>query len=191
MILSLSKNEIIINPKHKKTKNSFLLYSSLCVVALISIVCFTNSMVLNDFIAVYNPVNSLYNDNSDVVFTGGGLTKLEFTLPILGAGITNNSGVIEFFVGKSIMVRATESGIVSDCGTTLNGVKYIKIKHSDSVYSVLENLDIIGVAQFDTVKRGQDIATAKVGETVILKIFENDIPVQNLKINQSKISWEN
>ena len=56
---------------------------------------------------------------------------------------------------------------------------------------MVENIDIIGVSEFETVKKGQDIATAKVGEKVTFKIYENDNIVKNLKINQSKITWEN
>ena len=93
-------------------------------------------------------------------------------------------------VNNSIMVKATEGGVVEEVGTTLDGVKYIKLKHALDVHSVVENLDIVGVAEGDIIKKGQDIATAKVGESIVLKLYLGDSQITNIKINQSKIIWE-
>jgi len=193
VVLSLTKNEIIIKCKKKKrSMRSISVYVSIGIILGLMSICFTNSFLSEQMAYVYNPVNSLYSDNSNVIFTSGNVVgKLEFSLPILGAGIENNNGVLQFTIGKSIMVMAPEGGVVNECGSTLDGVKYLKIKHTESVYSIIENVDILGVSQYDVVKKGQDIATAKIGEKVNLKIYENDVLVQNLVINQSKITWQN
>lgn len=193
VVLSLTKNEIIIKYKKKKrSMHSISVYVSIGIIVGLVGICFSNSFLSGQMAYVYNPVNSLYSDNSNVIFTSGSVVgKLEFSLPILGAVVENNNGVLQFTIGKSIMVMAPEGGVVSECGSTLDGIKYIKIKHNESICSVIENVDILGVSQFEVVKKGQDIATAKVGEKVNLKIYENDVLIQNLVINQSKITWQN
>ena len=88
------------------------------------------------------------------------------------------------------MVGACEAGIVEEVGTTNDGIKYIKIKHCLDIYSLIENVDMIGVAKGEVVKRGQDIATAKTGNTVTLRLFEGDTQLTNIKVEQSKIIWQ-
>ena len=144
---------------------------------------------------VYNPVNSLYNDNSDAIFTNGIFSekeKLNLVLPIKGAvAEVLSDGTIQFEIMDSIMVVACESGVIDEVGITTDGVKYIKIKHKLDVTSLIENVDIIGVQRGDMVKSGQDIATVKKGEFVRFQLWQNGIIVSNLKLYQSKILWEN
>ena len=129
-LISLTKNEIVI--KCKKNKISYIsMFSFLCCFVILTVILFAN---LNDnfnenILSVYNPVNSLYSDNSDVVFTNGNVTleKLEFTIPIVGGKVENIDGNLKFTVGKSIMVRAIESGVVVSVGSSIDGVKFIKI----------------------------------------------------------------
>lgn len=192
VVLSLTRNEIVIKCHKKKFNISNVgMYVSavviFCVMSIVSLGVINKDSVTQ----VFNPVNSLYNDNSDVIFTNGTIANNDFSLPILGSVIENNDDEICFVVAKSIMVMAPSGGVVSECGQTLNGIKYIKIKHSNNIYSVIENVDIIGVEVSDIVKKGTDIATAKVGDIVVLKFFENDIQVSGLTITQSKISWQN
>lgn len=190
VVLSLTKNEIIVKTKKKRVNKSIYVNSSLLIIIAIIGLCLFNDSVSKNFISVYNPVNSLYSDNSNIVFTSGSVDKLDFSLPILGAQVNCVDGVIEFVAMKSIMVVAPENGVVMDIGDTLDGIKYIKIKHSENVYSVIENLDIIGVSKNDLIKKGQDIATAKIGNKVIMKIYEEDNRVRNLNIDKSKIIWQ-
>lgn len=195
VILSIKKNEIVI--KVRKKRNLFFLAPMIIIVFMIGF--FANipvfNSVKNSMIQVFNPVSSLYNDNSDIVFTGSGLYEkdsLNFNLPIKAATWNILSdGTIEFVVGKSIMITACESGIVSEVGTTNDNIKYITIRHSSDIISTIENVEIVGVTKGDIVKSGQDIATAKTDSKVNLKLFQSGSQLNNFKIVKSKIVWEN
>jgi len=144
---------------------------------------------------VYNPVNSLYNDTSNVIFTSSAMTlekdSLDFIIPIKGSLIDIDSdGTISFAVDKSIMVMSPESGVVDEISISNDGIKYIKIRHTLEMYTIIQNLDIVGVSVGEAVKKGQDIAIAKEGSIVKMQILENNIPLIQLKINQSKIVWK-
>lgn len=189
-MISLTKNEIVI--KYKKKKINYLTISSIgCtfIILLLIFLCHFNESFSKKVLTVYNPVNSLYSDNSDIVFTSSVITfdKLEFTIPIVGGSIEIFDNSLQFTIGNSIMIRSIESGVVVDSGQTMEGIKYIKIKHTNNVFSIIENVDIIGVSEFESVKRGQDIATGINGDIVTLKIFKDDIQVPIIKVSQSKI----
>ena len=141
---------------------------------------------------IYNPVNSLYSDNSDIVFTNGTLSgeNLSFFVPVVGNYEIIGDGTVVFTIKNSIMVKSSESGIVKEIGISNNGVKYIKIKHSENIWSLIENLDIVGVTENQVVKRGQDIATARVGESVRFLLFKNNNQISNIKIENTKIVWK-
>ena len=196
MILSITKNEITILKKKKRNPRAFL------PVIFISffVLCFaTNINFLTEFkeniLRVCSPVSSLYNDNSGVVFTNGGVLEkdtVNLILPIKGATYEIlEDGTVEFVVQKSIMVSSCDSGVVIDAGVSLDGVKFVTIKHNASVTTKIENIEILGVEVGETVKSGQDIATAKVDKIVRLRVYQNDVQVSNLKISKSKILWEN
>lgn len=193
-ILSIKKNEIVIkNPKRARV--TMLVLSLITIVFTIAIFShegmrdFTSSMVY-----VYNPVNSLYSDNSGVVFTSGLVLEkeaLDFIIPIKGSSVSvDSTGTITFEVGGAIMVMSPESGVVDEVGFSLDGKKYIKIRHSVEVYSVIQNVDMVGVSAGQVVKRGEDIATSKEGENVTMQLLLNGTPISGLKINQSKIIWK-
>lgn len=189
---NICKHEITNNFKKniKKAKSKALLMY-LCVILLFVVNTGINTLnIVKNYNIINNPVNSLYNDNSDAVFTNND-KLLNFVIPIKGA-ISNieDDGSISFVVNNSIMVCATESGVVEDVGSTNDYVKYVKIKHTDGIYSILENLDLVGVCVGEIVKSGQDIATAKVGTRVVFKLFDNGTQITNLKLIQSKIVWQ-
>lgn len=195
-ILSLKKNEIIIRVK-KKQRN--YMWSTLVVVALFFLVFATSNNILTDFrrdiVRVVSPVTPLYSDNSDAVFTSASILEkdiVSLSVPIKNAKYEIlSSGEVEFSIGTYIMVTSCDSGIVTDIGTSLDGVKYISIKHNNDIQTTIENVDIIGVKLGDIVKAGQDIATAKTNSKVILKIIQNGNINKNFKIQKSKIIWEN
>lgn len=189
-ILKVSKQNISLLDRKK--------YRSIIYVCVLFFVILSNIMLVTDkkYQIIVNsvgangsPVNSLYNDNSDIIFTNNKI--YDFVLPINGSIVSvQNDGNIMFDVVKSIMVMASEDGVVFQISSTLDGIKFIKIKHGDQLFSVIENVDIIGVSEGDIVKRGQDIATAKVGSSVTMRIIKNDIQITNITVNKSKIIWE-
>lgn len=196
-ILSIKQNLIIVGKKNNRNRNIF--YSSICAVIIVSILlCMSIDsvgvmQVASSMYYVYNPVNSLYSDNSSLIFANATITQnnLDFTVPIVSAkSEVLSSGDIVFQVINSIMVKSVENGIIEDIGVTNDGIKYIKIMHTVDVKSYIENVDIVGVNKYDRVKKGQEIATAKLGESIKLKILVNGEQLQNLKIQQSKIVWK-
>ena len=193
-ILSIKKNEITI--KIKKKKRTYWSMSLLFLIAFTLCFAYGSADIKSIGISmsqIYNPVSSLYNDNSDVIFTNGILSgeNLNFYVPMIANYEISEDGTIILEVNNSIMVKSTEAGIIEDVGITNNGVKYIKIKHSESIWSLVENVDIVGIEKNQLVKRGQDIATAKLGEKVYFQLFRNNIKISNLKIESTKIIWEN
>jgi hypothetical protein len=196
-ILSLKRNKITF--KVRKRNINFIL--PICLTMIVGFVTFfsiggvTVSQICSSMCYIYNPVNSLYSDSSNIVFTSiYSINKetLDFVIPIIGAHtIVEDNGDIVMTVGNSIMVKAIESGVVEEVGTTLDGIKYIKVFHCLDVHSVIENVDIVGVAVGDVLKKGQDIATAIEGSLVTLKLFDTNSQIRNLSIHQSKIVWEN
>lgn len=195
-ILSVRKNAIIIR-KCKRRRNYWL--GSICAVSFM--ICMvivlggaTSKDLARSMSYIYNPVNSLYSDNSNIIFASVNAISrdnLNFVLPMSGSVATlDSSGNISMVVGSSIMIKATEAGVVEDVGTTVDGIKYIKILHCLDVCSVVENVDVVGVSKGDIVKRGQDIATVREGEKITLRLFDAGQQITNLKLNQSKIIWQ-
>lgn len=195
-ILSVTKNQIIYKISNKRPKVLVPLCISFIVGFLLvfSLGSGDIQQVSGSMSYIYNPVNSLYSDNGAILFTSGYLIEkesLNFAIPVISSKIeVETDGTISFLIDKTIMIKSSEIGVVEDLGSTVDGVKYIKIRHSIDVYSIIENVDIIGVEENSTVKKGQDIATAKLGELVKFKLFYQDGQVRDLKVNQSKIVWE-
>lgn len=193
-ILSVKKNEIIIK-RPVKVKNTMLVIS-IAIIMLTMAIFSHESMndIASSMVYVYNPVNSLYSDNSGVVFTSGLASEkdyLDFNIPIKSTSIQiDEKGTISLLVGPSIIVKASEAGVVDEVGFSNDGYKYIKIRHTTEVYSIISNLSIVGVGVGQVVKRGEDIAVAKEGEYVYMQILLNGLQVSNLKLNQSKIIWK-
>lgn len=195
-ILSIKKNEICL--RKKRSLKRFYIVSAILISCFLLVFSSSSGVFENlkeSIMKVYSPVSSLYNDNSESVFTNGDIIEKDspnLILPIKGATyeILSN-GTIEFLVSSSIMITACDSGVVLDAGVSLDGIKFVKISHKNGVVSLIENMDIMGVKKGDIVKSGQDIATASLGQKLYLKIFQNDSQITNLKINKSKIIWEN
>lgn len=193
-ILSIKKNEIVL----RKRKNKVRIIAPLLIIFLFVFSFASNNLfsssLKSNILKVYNPVSSLYNDNSEAVFTNGGLSEkdsVSFTLPIKGASYEILSdGTIEFVVGNSILIMACESGKVDKVGVSLDGYKYIQLSHKNGIKSIVSNVEIIGVKEGDIVKSGQDIATSTEGSIVKLALYQNDSQISNIKISKSKIVWE-
>ena len=195
-ILSVNRNVIVV----KVPQRAYHITISLCSMILCSLVMIfaiggtSFKDVGRSMCYIYNPVNSLYSDNSGIVFASVNAVNkesLNFSIPIAGAkSRVDNTGAIIITVGSSIMVKACEAGVVESVGESLDGKKYVKVLHCLDVSSVIENIDVVGVEVGDIVKKGQDIATAKEGSEVVLWIRESGEVLKNLQINQSKIVWE-
>ena len=192
-ILKITKTEIII--KKPRRPRRLMLSSIICIVLLTALLSMEGlSSIASGMVHIYSPVNSLYSDTGDIVFTNGVVIEkemLDFIIPIKGGKVeVDASGNILFYIESSIMVKSPEAGVVDDIGFSNDGKKYIKIRHTIEMYTIISNVDIIGVSRGEVVKKGTDIATAKENEIVTMQILENNIPLSNIKVNQSKIIWK-
>jgi hypothetical protein len=184
-IISLKKNEIKYVVKVKKKIN----YYRFIICGMIFVIVFMLTSI-NYKGVINNPVNSLYSDNSGVVFTDGYVMneKLNFSIPIVTSNIdVLSDGTINFLVGNSIIVKAVESGVVDFVGESSDGIKYIKIMHNIDCYSIISNVDLFGVKKGDLVTKGKNIATSKMGSTVSLRMYENEMQISNISVVGSKI----
>ena len=191
-ILSVKKNEITICLKKKYRPRLQISFVVIAVMMLCFVFGGTDVRTIGLTMSrIYNPVSSLYNDNSDVVFTNGTLSSenLIFYVPLIANYEIINGDTVVFTVTNSIMVKAPEAGVIKDIGVTNNGIKYIKIKHSETVWSLIENVDIVGVKENEIVSRGKDIATAKENSKVYFQIYENDGRIKNINVQSTKIVW--
>ncbi len=186
-------NQLIIGNKNKKNNKIKIKpwYAIIVLVCMCTITMFSNNMRVS-VLRAYNPVSSLYSDESKAVFTSARMNKNweDFLLPVVTGDVVIDNGNVYMIPTNSIMVYAVEDGIVEDKGTSLDGIKYIKIKHSEDVMSVITNVDIVGVAKGDIVRRGQNIASCKIGERVTLQLYDNDVQITSLSISQSKLVWK-
>lgn len=145
--------------------------------------------------STYNPIYSPYVEMGGIIFVNGtgyslkNTNDLEFGL-IMNAEnkVVNNQ--IEFVASENILINAPENGLVSDIGVTNDGIKYITIIHSKDIKSVIENIDISAVKVGQMVNKNQEIATAIMGEKIILRLYKNDKQLTNLTIENNKILWK-
>ena len=75
-ILKITKMEITVKKSRKSMK--FMISSIISIVILTIALSFEGlSSITSGMVHIYNPVNSLYNDTGDVVFTSGSIIEKE------------------------------------------------------------------------------------------------------------------
>lgn len=127
---------------------------------------------------ISKPIYPLYSDIGDIVFTSNNqIVKLsnhnnDYQVPVIYRDVIEKENCIEFLVASPI-VGSIEKGVVSDIYVIGNNVKCIKIKHSKNIYSIIENVDILGVNIGALVNKNQKIGTAKIGENIRVYIEIN------------------
>lgn len=185
-IVNLYRHNIV----HKNTKNiqckNFVISLVVCVITVFSFVYLVK--VNNDVkiaTGVFNPISELYRDVEVASFVSGG--NISFIVPIKTEKYIINSDNIVFKATSSIMVYAPCDGIVDSID--VNDYKYIKIKHTSELYSIISNVDIVGVKEGDIVKQGKEIATAKPNTEICFFIENKNERVKNLYLNKSFIKW--
>lgn len=185
-IVNLYKHNIV----HKNIKNrqpKLFLYSLLvCIVSVMSFVYFSNvNSDIKQTTSVFNPISELYRDVEVASFVSA---NSNFIVPIKTDKYTINLNSIDLTVTSSIMIFSPANGVVASIYG--ENEKVIKIKHSDTLYSIIKNVNIVGVKVGDKVNQGKEIATAKVGEVVTLMIENKGTLVEGLYLNKSFVKWE-
>lgn len=186
---------IYLKVERKKSAIACVLCSCFIMLFCCAVVASNNKEITSAYALVYNPVNPLYNNFNDVVFTSAQNDKtlnknLKFLVPVKSSKFESENGELKFFIDNSIMVKSCEDGIVCGMGVLPNGEKYLEIKHSPSVVSRYSNIDITGVVINQLVKKGKDVATAKLGEYLRFSVFVDGVS-QNLTVSKNLVLWGN
>lgn len=185
-IVNLYKHNIV----HKNIKNrqpKLFFYSLLmCIVSIMTFVYLSSvNSGIKESASVFNPISELYRDMEVASFVS---SNSNFIVPVKTDKYTINLNSIDFAITSSIMIFSPANGVVDSIYG--KSVKVIKIKHSDTLYSIVKNVNIVGVKVGDKIKQGKEIATAKVGDVVTLMIENNGTLVEGLHLNKSFIKWE-
>lgn len=185
-IVNLYKHNIV----HKNVKNrqpKLFLYSLLmCIVSIMTFVYLSSvNSGIKESTSVFNPISELYRDVEVASFVSA---NSNFIVPVKTDKYTINLNSIDFTITSSIMIFSPANGVVDSIYG--EDVKVIKIKHSDALYSIIKNVNIVGVKVGDKIKQGKEIATAKVGDIVTLMIENDGTLVEGLHLNKSFIKWE-
>ena len=186
-LINLYKHNIVHkNVRYKQIKSC----SKSCIAFILIMLSFTYLYKVNSVFQrtakVFNPISELYRDVEVASFVDS--TNVNFIVPIKTDSYIVNSDNIAFKVSSSIMVYAPANGIVDYISSDYE--KVIKIKHSNELFSIIKNIDIVGVRVGDAVKQGKEIATARPGQVVSLYIEMNGKVVDGLYLNKSFVKWK-
>lgn len=198
-IINMYKNNIVYkNYKNKLRRNTLI--SSVVFCILLFTCCYVKIVGganadgwYTDVNAVYNPITKLYNDEENIIFTNNDnviTNNGTFVLPLISSNINVINNQIEIVPVENIMCIAPCSGIVEEIGKTSDGNKYIKIKHSTKLTSIIEGVVTFGVEKGNIVKQGENIATANHNKKIVFSIYKNGKIVENLRIEKNHILWD-
>lgn len=197
-IVCMYQNNIILKNQINKLRQKTIV-SSIVFCLLIFSCCYfkivggNNANVWYDSVqSVYNPTSQLYSDEGEIVFTNNSnilVSSGSFDLPIISGEISVINNQIHIVPKGNIVVSTPCPGVVEEVGTTNDGKKFIKIKHTTKIYSVIENVETVAVTKGQVVKRGDKIATATQNKTLVVSVYKNKKIIENLRIEDNKIVW--
>lgn len=197
-IVNMYQNNIVLKVQKNKLKHKTIVWSIVFCALIFSCSYYkiVGGMSADNWYdsvqSVYNPTSRLYSDEGNVIFTSNENILAHsgsFDLPIVSGDIRTSNGQILVTPSESILVVTPCPGLIEEVGKTNDGKKYIKIKHTTKIYSVIENVETIAVNKGDIVKRGDKIATASEGKTITISIYKNKKMLNDLRIENNKIVW--
>lgn len=142
--------------------------------------------------SAYNPTSRLYSDEGDIVFTSNEnilTTSGSFDLPNVSGDMRVVNNQIHIVPSESILIITPCPGVVEETGMTNDGKKYIKIKHTTKIYSVIENVETIAVTKGQILRRGDKIGVAGENKEIVVSVYKNKKLIENLRIEDNKIVW--
>lgn len=197
-IVCMYQNNIIFKNQKNKLKQKTIISSIIFCVLIFSCCYFkvvggNNANSWYDSVqSVYNPTSQLYNNESEVVFTSNSnilVSSGSFDLPVVSGEITVSDNKIHVVPNGNIIVSTPCPGVVEETGVTNDGKKYIKIKHTTKIYSIIENVETIAVSKGQILKRGDKIATASENKPLVISVYKNKKLIENLRVEDNKIVW--
>lgn len=197
-IVCMYQNNIIFKNQKNKLKQKTIISSIIFCVLIFSCCYFkivggSSANTWYDSVqSVYNPTSQLYSNESEVVFTNNAnllVSSGSFNLPVVSGEITVSENKIYIVPNGSIVVETPCPGVVEETGVTNDGKKYIKIKHTAKIYSIIENVETVAVSKGQILKRGDKIATASENKTIVVSVYKNKKLIENLRVEDNKIVW--
>lgn len=186
-IVNLYRHNIVHkNIKLRQPKLCFYSFLICVVFAFLFVYMCNVNMSIDTSVKAFNPISELYREVDVALFVDS--ANVNFIVPIKTDSYILNNDNIEFKVSSSIMVYAPANGVIESISNGYD--KVIKIKHSDKLFSIIKNVDIVGVKVGDCVKQGMEIATAKPERNIILTIVNDGKNVEGLYLSKSYIKWK-
>ena len=199
LIINMYQNNILHKDyKNKLRKNTVISSVVFCVLLFCcSYVKIVGGSSVNEWYtevsSVYNPITKLYNEEDNMIFTNNDniiISNGVFVLPLFSSKVDIVNNQIEIMPIENIMVVAPCAGIIEEIGKTSEGKKFIKIKHSTKITSVIEGLETFGVEKGNVVKQDETIATAGCKNKIVFTVFKNGKNVENLRIDKNHVLWD-
>ena len=145
-----------------------------------------------------NPITQLYGNMGGVINTSNTVRNsfntekdINLVMPFISNNVQVQNNGIDFVVDSNLVVSAAYEGVVETVGLSVDGQRFIVIKHTRSISTRYENIDIAGVRVGDIVTTGQNIATASSGNTLTFRVLINTVPASSYTITGNSIVWEN
>ena len=140
---------------------------------------------------VMYPITSLYSDQNDLQFTWSDSVLVEgelaFQMPMLSSDIKVVDGNLIIKSETNAIVKSIEAGVVLEVSSDLYEVRYVKVQHTSSIFSIIENIDIVSVKEGDTVTKNTILGTSKINENVIVSIYEYLQKIKSITPNNNMI----
>ncbi|MBQ9792109.1 MAG: hypothetical protein IJW28_05990 [Clostridia bacterium] len=189
------KNTESIVKKNSVKKISFILISfALILVMGVGIINNEHIDLINNIAYIFNPITSLYSDKNDLQFTWSENyvddSSVKYTLPLLSNDIKIVDGNVIIKSMSNAIIKPIEKGVVIEKSEDLQGVRYVKIKHSENTFSIIENLDVITVNELDLVDKNTILGTSKINENIILSIYHNNEKIKDISLNKNMVIVE-
>lgn len=189
-IINMYKHNIVYKNIKKVNAKNLAMTMGLCFIIVFSFcyICGVN-VFINNSVSVFNPISELYRDVETASFVSAG--SINFIAPVNTKLYKINGDSIDFTVDESIVVCAPETGVVSEIERGGNGQsKYIRIQHSDNIFSTIKNVKIIGVEKGEAVKQGKIIGSSNKDDIINFEIIIDGNKASNLYFNKSFIKWK-
>lgn len=113
---------------------------------------------------------------------------VEMELPVADAAVDAEGGIFNITGYKSCMVTACERGVVKSLGF-IAGIKYIEILHPGGITSRCQGITAAGVKVNEAVKKGQPVATAETGGSLVFFLLKDNAPMGTVVYRDGRIQW--
>jgi len=189
-VVNIYKHNIVYRNIKKINSKNLVASIAICLTIILSFCYMYNiNNKVQDSIKVFNPISELYRNVETASFVNN-IGSINFIAPIKTENYKINSHSIEFVVEDSCVVCSPERGVVCEIGNYNNASKYIKLQHSNNLFSIIKNINVVGVKEGYNVKQGEVIATVKEKEIIIFEIEVDKKVVGNLYFNKRFIKWK-